>query len=137
MSEFLSWFEAGDSGEVIVDKGVNLCLTLNIQTERVCRGFLSFNIVSFYLHFFVEIKIWSQDILMHIYGTRSGAGKPLTKEEICGFLVFPTCWVDNPSYEWSLDFSFLGPKPIPDTPQLPPVSPFLHKNRSYNWLRDV
>jgi hypothetical protein len=57
VSEFLSWFEAGDSGEVIVNKGVNLCLTLNIQTERVCRGFLSFNIVSdFFL--FVTFDVW-------------------------------------------------------------------------------
>jgi hypothetical protein len=43
--EFITWFAAGDSPQTIVDKGVNLCLTLNVQTERVCRGVLDTNIV--------------------------------------------------------------------------------------------
>jgi hypothetical protein len=61
VSQFLGWFEAGDSGEVIVDKGVNLCLTLNIQTERVCRGFLSFNIVSV-LFLFVNFDVFGNKL---------------------------------------------------------------------------
>jgi len=66
--------------------------------------------------------VFFKNIFYHIFNTRTAAGIPLTKEEICGFLVFPLCWIDNPLYEWTLDFDFLGPKPTPETPELPPVS---------------
>ncbi|CAB3361410.1 Hypothetical predicted protein [Cloeon dipterum] len=108
-AQFLSWFNAGDSPAVIVDKGVNLCLDLNVQTERVCRGVLEMFVDMFYY------------IL-----TERNSTEPVTAAEACGFLVFPTCWVDNPRYQWTLDLDFLGPKPTPETPQLPPAgSPVL------------
>ncbi|XP_059469122.1 sphingomyelin phosphodiesterase-like [Neocloeon triangulifer] len=104
-NDILDWFNAGDPPEVLVNKTVNLCLNLNIQTERVCRGLIESNI----------------DLVYYIMIERNSS-TPVDGKEACGFLLYPDCWVDLPRYNWTLDLDFLGPKPTPETPQLPPTN---------------
>jgi hypothetical protein len=43
---FLSWINAGDSREVIVEKYVEICTTMNIFTPSVCRATVEMRVVS-------------------------------------------------------------------------------------------
>jgi hypothetical protein len=45
VNSIFGWIDAGDTKEELVNKVVNLCLTFNIQTEKVCRGVVDMNAV--------------------------------------------------------------------------------------------
>ncbi|XP_065347089.1 sphingomyelin phosphodiesterase-like [Cloeon dipterum] len=110
-STILSWIDAGDSREVIVEKYVDLCITMNINSPTVCRATAEIR---------VDLGVW-------MYTAKNSTQYPITPEDICGYSYYSSgCWVGGPQYEWTLDLSFLGPKPTPETPQLPdPGAPTL------------
>ena len=41
-----SWADAGDSREEIVEKFVDICITLNFASPNMCRGLIDTTIVS-------------------------------------------------------------------------------------------
>ncbi|XP_059484531.1 sphingomyelin phosphodiesterase-like [Neocloeon triangulifer] len=105
-----SWIDAGDTRQQIIDKYVTLCTDTNFASPNVCRAT-------------AEIRF---DLGYWLYTTKNGTQYPITAQDVCGFNYFADCWVGGPQYEWTLDLNFLGPKPTPDTPQLPePSSPTL------------
>ncbi|KAF4522138.1 hypothetical protein B566_EDAN012600 [Ephemera danica] len=96
------WLEEGISRDELVNRLPTLCVDLGIENERVCRGSIEINI----------------DTLVWIYETKNASATPLTPADMCGFVFYPNCNLNG--YEWTLDLDFLGPKPTPIVPQLPP-----------------
>jgi len=72
---------------------------------------------------------FEQDLAVWIYTTKNSTQYPVTTQDICGFSLFSDCWVGGPQYEWTLDLDFLGPKPTPETPQLPQVKYKSHETK--------
>lgn len=54
VNSVFGWIDAGDTKEELVNKVVDICLTLNIQTEKVCRGVVDMNAVRFLLSIFTR-----------------------------------------------------------------------------------
>lgn len=68
--------------------------------------------------------LFCQDILIFIIRERLASEFPVTAEAICYFDNHPKCPLTEQQYNWTLDLSIYGLKPLPETPQLPPVSNF-------------
>ncbi|CAB3360245.1 Hypothetical predicted protein [Cloeon dipterum] len=99
VNQVLGWIEAGETREQLVERVVTICLDLNIQKENVCRGLIESNI----------------DIVLFIVANRE-----VRAADVCGMAMFPSCPLDNPAFNWTVDISSAGPKPPITIPELPP-----------------
>ncbi|KAF4521929.1 hypothetical protein B566_EDAN009456 [Ephemera danica] len=78
--------------------------------------------------------------ILWIAETRNSTSNPLNSADMCGFMLYPDCNLRG--YEWTLDLDFLGPKPTPEVPQVPPKmlsfsdprKPEIPANLRQDWL---
>jgi hypothetical protein len=76
-------------------------------------------------------NFFCQDIIIFVIRERQATDFPVTAEAICYFDNHPKCLLNDQQYNWALDLDFLGPKPAPENPQLPPVSGYYSKMFSH------